>query len=187
MTVHEFFKRILRAGFGDYQYWKVYAIDLPYPRPTLPPGVSIRRVTAEDLAPVSGDGVHVGNYLGEQALGYGLFVDGNLAVLQGAWWGERYIRERSGRSWPIPDNAVKTNSLHTFKPYRGRGYASLIKKYALAELGDQGFQKAYARIWHSHRNSIHVSRKAGMRLVGVYIEICPFGRRIELRIPLRLR
>jgi GNAT superfamily N-acetyltransferase len=180
----ESLKRMLHAVLGPYQYWKVYAIDLPYPRPELPPGVLIRTVSEEDLAGVSTDGVYPGNYLGDGALGYGLFVDGRLAALQGVWWGERYLRERHGRSWRIPDDAVKSNSLYTFEPFRGRGYAGLLKRYALAELGDRGVRRVYARIWHSHRNSIRVSRKAGLKLVGVYIELCPFGRRIELRIPL---
>jgi GNAT superfamily N-acetyltransferase len=184
IMAREYFKGALHGLFGDYQYWKVYAIKLPYPYPNLPPEMSVRRLEAEDLAHVA-DQVYADHYLGEEALGYGLFVHGELAAVQGAWWGSRYVREREGRSWKIPDDAVKTNSLHTFGPYRGRGYASLLKRYTLAELGSLGFRRVYARIWHSHRNSIRVSTRVGMKLIGVYIEISPFGLRIRLRIPLR--
>lgn len=185
--IRESVKRPLRGLFGDYQYWKVYSVDLPYPRPELPEGIQIREVSAQDLEGITAKGFYAGNYLGEGALGFGLFVERELAALQGVWWGERYVRERNGRSWRIPQHAAKTNSLYTFEPYRGRGYAGLLKRYVLAELGNRGFTKVYARIWHSHKNSIHVSTKAGLRLVGVYIEVCPFGKRIELRIPFRLQ
>ncbi|OOG24900.1 GNAT family N-acetyltransferase [Thioalkalivibrio denitrificans] len=181
-------KWFLHTSLGDYQYWKVYSVDLPYPYPELPAGVAIREVSPEDLAAlVSDERIYGEDYWGDEALGFGLFVNGELASLQGVWWGERYMRERQGRSWRIPDGAVKTHNLHTISAYRGRGYASLLKRYVLAELGERGFRKVYARIWHSHTNSIRVSRRAGMRLVGAYIEVCPFGKRIELRIPFRLQ
>lgn len=181
-------KRVLHMLFGNYHYWKVYAVELPYPRPELPEAITIRELTLEDLKTVESDTkIYADAYLGDQALGFGLFVDGQLATLQGVWWGKRYIRERNGRSWRIREWEAKTNNLYTINKYRGNGYALLLKRYTLAELGERGFSKAYARIWHSHRASIRVSKRAGMKLVGAYIEINPIGRRVTLRIPFRFK
>nr|WP_231378047.1 GNAT family N-acetyltransferase [Thioalkalivibrio sp. ALE12] len=177
-------KIILHATFGEYQYWKVYAVDLPYPRPSVPSNVEVRVLNREDLEGISEDGLCAENYLGEEALGYGLFLKGRLAAVQAVWWGSRYMRERAGRSWRLSPGAAKTTSLYVLEEYRKMGYATLLKKYVLAELSGRGFRRVYARIWHSHRNSIRVSRKVGMRLVGVYVELCPQGKRLEFRIPL---
>lgn len=178
---------MLHVLLGDYQYWKVFAVNLPQPMIELPPGVSISPVVSESLKDLSIDDIDQSAYCGDQALGFALYVEGELAAIQGVWWGDRYERERKGRSWRLPAGAAKTNNLYTLPEFRGKGYAVLLKQYTNHVLSDYGFTSVYCRIWHSHRGSIRVSRKAGMRLVGAYIEICPFGRRIELRIPMRGR
>lgn len=186
--IFDLLKRILHAVLGNYQYWKVYAISLPVPAPELPPGVTIVWLTDALLARIPPDApVHAEDYLGEEALGFALLVNGEMAAIQGVWWGDRYLRERKGRSWRLPPGTVKTHGLYTVEKFRGRGLASLLKQYTNHELSNCEFNRVYCRIWHSHKGSIRVSRNAGMKLVGAYIEICPFGKRMAVRLPLRGR
>ncbi|RLK51648.1 hypothetical protein DFR31_1593 [Alkalispirillum mobile] len=181
----ELLKRVLHTALGDYHYWKVFYIDLPQPPVDLPAEVSIRPIKPEELEDVPDQGMRERKVFGGNgAQGFGLFVDGELAAVQWYWWGERYQAERKGRSWVLPPDAAKSLGLYTRPEFRGRGYAPLLKRHTAHLMAQQGFTRLYSRIWHSHKSSIQVSRKTGWRVAGSYIEICPFSRRIKLRLPL---
>lgn len=180
----ELFKRALHAALGDYQYWKVFCIDLPQPALELPEDVAIRPVTADELDAVPDSGMRDrGVFGGDGALGFGLFVADELVAVQWYWWGERYQAERDGRSWVLPPDAAKSLGLYTRPEYRGQGHAMVLKQHTAHLMGQRGFARLYSRIWHSHKSSIRVSRKIGWRVVGSYVEVSPFSRRIQLRLP----
>ena len=176
-------KRFLKRLLGDYQYWKVYATSLPATHFELPIGITIEDISLKYLQKFSLANIDQDSYLGSGATGFVLLVHGEPAALLGVWWPERYQQEREERSWRIPENAVKTHGLVCLPRFRGKGYAAMLKKATHQILFDRGVKKVYCRMWHSHRDSINVSRKAGMKLVGLYIEICPLATRLELRIP----
>jgi len=184
-TPKELLKTVLHAALGDYHYWKVFYIDLPQPPVELPDGVTIRPVSAEELEDMPDEGMRDrAVFGGEGAQGFGLFVGGELAAVQWYWWGERYQAERKGRSWVLPPDAAKSLGLYTRPEYRGRGYAALLKRHTAHLMTQQGFKRLYSRIWHSHKDSIRVSRKIGWHVAGSYIEVCPFSKRIKIRLPL---
>ncbi len=184
LKTHPLFKRMLHLLLGDYQYWKVYAIDLPQPQVMLPAGVTVRALgpaaeydcADEELLSRMDSG-------GQEALGYGLFVGKELVAVQWYWWGARYEDERKGRSWRLPPGTAKSTGLYTVPRCRGKGYAAVLKQQSAFLMSERGFTRLYSRIWHSHTSSIRVSEKAGWRKVGSYIEVCPFAKLIQLRIP----
>ena len=180
----ELFKRVLHATLGDYQYWKIFYIDLPQHPTELPDGISIRPIAAEELDAVPDIGMRDRKVFGgDGSLGFGLFVDEELVAVQWYWWGDRYQAERKGRSWVLPPGAAKSLGLYTRPEYRGCGYAALLKQHTAHVMAQRGFTRLYSRIWHSHKSSIRVSRKIGWRVAGSYIEICPLSRLIQLRLP----
>ncbi len=177
-------KEALHLGLGDYQYWKVFYIDLPQPAAELPEGIRVEPITPEDLDGVVDEGLlQRREFGGEGAQGFGLFRDDELVAVQWYWWGARYEAERQGRSWRLPEGAAKSTGLYTLPQHRGQGYAALLKRQTAYLMSQRGFTRLYSRIWHSHKSSIRVSEKTGWRVAGSYIEICPFSRRIQLRLP----
>ena len=182
--MRELLKKVLHVLLGDYHFWVVYSMDLPQAPGALPKGVTVQPVTRDILLQARDPGLRArASFDGSESAGFGLYVEGELAVVQWFWWGDRYWKEREGRSWILGSDEVKSLGLYTVPAFRGQGYATLLKRYTAHEMGMRGFTRVYSRIWHSHRHSIDVSRKAGWRKVGSYIEIVPFGRRIELRLP----
>lgn len=177
-------KRVLHATLGDYQYWVVFSIDLPQEAVEIPKYINIKHIDAEILSKETDEGLQkrVG-FDGPESQGFGLYVSGRLAAIQWYWWGERYWSERNGRSWRLAGDEVKSVGLYTVPEYRGQGYATLLKRATANEMARRGFRRIYSRIWHSHKHSIAVSRKAGWSKVGSYVEVVPFGRRIEFRLP----
>lgn len=183
LAFHPLSKRVLHALFGDYQYWKVFAIDLPLPAALLPPGVTVREL--DPTVPLICEDEEIlarMSHGGDEALGFGLYEGDRLVAVQWYWWGDRYVNERKGRSWHLPPRTAKSHSLYTVPACRGKGYADLLKRHTAHLMSERGFTRLYSRIWHSHKSSVRVSEKAGWKHVGNYIEICPFAYRISFRI-----
>ena len=182
---HPLFKRALHLLLGDYQYWKIFCIDLPQPGAELASGISIKPLDFETLGALEeDDGFRERmSFGGEDAQGFGLYVDGELAAMQWYWWGARYEAERRGRSWRLPSDAAKSVGLYTLPHHRGKGYAVMLKRQSVHLMSRRGFGRLYARVWHSHKSSIRVQEKAGWKLAGSYIEIRPFGKLFKARLP----
>lgn len=177
-------KKLLHGLFGDYRFWGVYRLNPPKESITLPEGLSVNSIDESVLAQGTDPGFQErAGFGGSQAEGFGLHVKGQFAAIQWYWWGDRYWAERDGRTWILADDEVKSVGLYTVPEYRGQGFATMLKRYTAHEMGRRGFRRIYCRIWHSHKYSIAVSRKAGWHKVGSYIEIVPFGRRMEFRLP----
>ncbi len=180
----EFAKYALHALFGDYQYWKVYSIGLPQSPATLPQDVRVLEI--QPGTPVATSDPALArrlSYGGEEAHGFGLFTNNELATVLWYWWGDRYQRARRGRSWTLPDGAAKLVGLYTAPEFRGLGYALILQRQSAHIMGLRGFTRLYARIWHSNSSSIRVFEKAGWQCVGSYVELCPLSTRIQFRLP----
>lgn len=186
MALKSLVKKVLRGALGDYEYWKVFAIDLPQAPFDLSGDYVVRQISGAELQRFGDPGLrNRAEYDGPESIGFGLFVSGDLACVQWYWWGARYRKERSGRSWELPAGAAKSVGLYTVPKYRGRGLAAMLKQRSAALMYERGFARLYSRIWHNHVDSIRVSKKAGWTEVGSYIEICPLGKRYCFRFKKR--
>lgn len=174
-------KKILHVIFGEYQYWMVFSVR----ESTMSnDGFFVRTISADELrASPDAEVRSRADYGDVEAIGYGLFISGDLACVQWYLWGARYERERQGRSRKIPQGSAKLVGLYTLPAYRGRGLATALIRQSSRMMLESGFTELYCRIWHSHTASIAAFRSAGWTRVGSYVEICPLGHRLELRLP----
>lgn len=178
MAVKSLLKKALRTALGDYEYWKIFAIDLPQNSTESPENCVVRQISGTELRGFDDPGLkNRAEYDGPESIGFGLFVSGELACIQWYWWGARYTKERSGRSWELPPGSAKSIGLYTVPEYRGRGLATVLKQKTAVLMYERGFLRLYSRIWHNHADSIRVSKKAGWIEVGSYVEICPLGKK----------
>lgn len=96
------------------------------------------------------------------------------------WFGEKY---RTRNYWPLKSGECKLISLETSAEARGRGIAPLVLHYATRQMAAQGFNRVYARVWHSNAASLRAFSKAGWRKHAVVIEVFPVRRKIRIVIP----
>jgi GNAT superfamily N-acetyltransferase len=157
-------KACLTLLAGDYAPYRIYTVDLVPAPPTIPsePGIEMR--TIEE---------------GPDTLGFAAFVDSARACACWIWYGERYRRERN--FWPLGAKEAKLVQIETDPEFRGRGLAVKLLHHAGAEMRRRGFERMYARIWHSNVPSMRAFEKAGWTYEKFVLEVDP------LRIGHRLR
>lgn len=96
---------------------------------------------------------------GEEAAGFGAWIDGRLVSACWFWWGERYRVSRM--LWPLADHEAKLVQIGTDDAFRGRHIAPDLIQYAGYHMRLQGAGRLYARVWHSNKPSIKAFRRAG--------------------------
>lgn len=96
------------------------------------------------------------------------------------WFGEKY---KTRNYWPLKSGECKLISLETSAEARGRGIAPLVLRHATRQMAAQGFNRVYARVWHSNAASLRAFSKAGWRKHAVVIEVFPKGHKIRIVLP----
>ena len=119
-------------------------------------------------------------YLGEGALAYASYLDDQIAGLCIYWHGERY---RKRNFWPLKDREAKLVQIVTLPGYRGAGIATELIILSCMDVLKNGFDKTYARIWHSNTPSIRAFERAGWSRLALVFELNP----LRLNQPIRLR
>lgn len=175
--MRELVKRVLRLLLGNYAAYHIYAIDSRHEvAAQVPEGDS--RIEAIDAVDLSASG-HAqmrdqSGYCGADAQAFGCWCEGQLVACCIYWYGERYARHRN--YWPLALGQAKLVQVITLDSMRGRGLAGrLINHSANAMLG-QGFQRLFARIWHSNGPSLRAFERAGWRRASTVFDAMPLGR-----------
>ncbi len=180
-------RRLARRVLGEYALFRIYALDIPVPGP-IKDTECLRFGPIEDPEELarSGDAElrEMVEYAGPEAFGFGVWVEGELAAACWYWVGERY---RTRGFWPLGEDEAKLVQIATAHRFRGRGIASRLITWSSSRMGEQGFRRLYARIWHSNRASRAAFAKAGWSEVAFVIDIYPLGRRRRLRLVHRRR
>jgi RimJ/RimL family protein N-acetyltransferase len=70
---------------------------------------------------------------------------------------------------------------------RGKRIAPALIEASLHDVRRHGFERAYARVWHSNHPSLRAFQSAGWQRVATVVELHPFGRKKPLRITLPAR
>jgi RimJ/RimL family protein N-acetyltransferase len=78
--------------------------------------------------------------------------------------------------WPLLEREAKLVQIISLPEMRGRGIASLLIGWSCQDMLEQGFDRVYARIWHSNTPSIKAFERAGWSRVSLVIEINPLRR-----------
>jgi RimJ/RimL family protein N-acetyltransferase len=173
-------KRLARAVLGDYSLYRIYALE-PASTDAAPGSLDLREVT--DMAVLSNarfDEIRaLENYRGDDATCFAVFEEDTPVAACWFWFGDTY---KQRNFWPLQVRHAKLVQITTALPYRGKGYAPMLLAFAAAEMKQRGFEKLYARIWHSNAPSIAAFEKAGWRYVAFVAELYPFGKTRPWRV-----
>jgi L-amino acid N-acyltransferase YncA len=82
--------------------------------------------------------------------------------------------------WRLRSGEAKVLYLETVVSARGRGVAPTLLRYAAAEMRNSGYERLYARIWHSNHASVRAFEKAGWRQHRIIVDFAVLGLRLRL-------
>lgn len=174
-------KLVSRSLLGEYSLYRIYAFELPASPPSLlDEDITLGRI--ENVAELvrSGDPSlrDLEQYSGEGAIGFGLWMRNELASVCWYWAGNRY---RQRNFWPLAESEAKLVHIATAHRHRGKGLATRLITHSANAMGNIGFQRLFARVWHSNKPSIQTFERAGWRYVAFVMEIKPFNGKRHLR------
>jgi ribosomal protein S18 acetylase RimI-like enzyme len=179
-------KALLRWVFGDYELYKIYQRDLASCEQ--PQAARSQLADIENPVAIANStdpeirALH--EYAGNEAHGFGAWVDGALACVCWFWTGERYRRRNF---WPLQDDEAKLVQISTAVRFQGRGIGSELMRFALYRMRTAGFRRAYARIWHSNLPSIRLFEGAGWTCIAFVAVIHPLRSPRPVRFVWRRR
>jgi GNAT superfamily N-acetyltransferase len=171
-------KRIARIVLvGGYQFNRIYRLEHPPDGLQMPSGMICLSL---EIPPEGIDSrlLQRFSYGGEDAYGYGLSLDGQLAAI--CWfWGHR--RSHNRVPWHLSAREAIIVDLLTLPECRGRGLATLLIRHSSMEMRRLGMQTLYTWVWHSHRASYLAFEKAGWQQIAWVLEFGGSGTRRPLR------
>jgi L-amino acid N-acyltransferase YncA len=177
-------KPLARALVGNYEIYRVFALDLH--GPLKDPRNDLRRAGFTP-APVADDEVArarapviraSARYGGPGAQAFALLHDGEIVALEWYWFG---ATRQQGAFWPFGDDEAESAYVVTAPEFRGQGLAPSVKQFSAIEMRARGFRRAYAKIWHSHHASIGANEKTGFREIALVVDLYPFGSTRRVR------
>lgn len=183
----ELAKRFAHVLLGDYSPYFIYCGPEPdngTPQTDEHPDFSVQKIDDSDLAASDSFLLREQHpYLGEGTVGYGCFIDGQLAGACFYWHGKRYLQRNF---WPLSKGEAKLVQIVTIPEMRGRGVARQLIAGSYQQMRKAGFTRVYARIWHSNTPSIRAFQRAGWQRIALVVEINPLRRERPLRLRFRL-
>lgn len=121
-------------------------------------------------------------YAGDGALAYACLHDGEIVGLCFYWYGERYL---SRNFWPLKSAEAKLVQIITSPRMRGKRVAGTLIAASCADMMDRGFDRLFARVWHSNEPSLRAFAGAQWMCCASVIEIYPFRRQRPLRFRIK--
>ncbi len=178
-------KWMLRLLFRDYQFNRIYTLDLPSADTAMPGmlvgGAIARRMESRDEFALSADErirQHAW-YLDQHAHVYGVFEGAALACVC-AFWVAGHPR-MPGRFPALQEHEAVMVDLLTAPECRGKGYALAITRFAEQDLLSRGYHRLWTWVWHNNIPSIRVFAKAGWIYAYFLVEIQLHGMKTYLR------
>ena len=165
-------RSLARMVFGDYALYRIYAIDAEDCAPSEASDIEFFELNIPDDLSDDPEMRKLESYLGDGAYGFGARLGEQPAAGCFFWAGQRY---KQRNFWPLDDDEAKLVEVRTIPQLRGQGIASHLIRHAAHAMAQRGFQRLYARIWHSNTPSIRAFEKAGWRYIAFVIEIAPLG------------
>lgn len=157
-------KKILSFLFTDYQFNRIYFIELPILCTPIVDErlvqMNIRSIDSRDQF-ASADDQRIrdhASYFGKAAFVYGIFEDDVLVCIC-SFWTTRHP-SMPGRFSKLKTNEAVMVDLLTTSGCRGKGYALMITYFAEKDLFNRGYIKLWTWVWHSNISSIRVFDKA---------------------------
>lgn len=186
----ELIKRMLRIFFKNYQFNRIYFVDLPTSRAQTSDIAfgaeteTIRLVESQEEFASSLDQRIRDHawYLDNQAYVYGIYKGHELLCIC-SFWVAGHSRMPS-RFSTLKENEAVMVDLLTASQSRGKGYASAITRFAENDLYRKGYTRLWTWVWHSNNPSICVFKKAGWNYTHLLLEFQLNGMKDYLRFKL---
>lgn len=180
----ELAKTLARVILGEYSAYYVYVSpqeSAGSPSGEARSGRVIRRVSLGEVESCPAPAIREqAFYFGAETLAYASYLNEQIAGLCIYWYGARY---RTRNFWPLKDKEAKLVEVITAPGHRGLGIATELIRLSCTDVLANGFDRAYARIWHSNTPSLGAFERAGWTRRALVIEINP----LRLSQPIRLR
>lgn len=175
-------KAILRLIFRNYSVYRIYTCSTTAAVAPRTPKSAALEVREVDLADVSASGdadiVAQAGYLGPGSHAFACFDGARIVGICFYWHGNRYLQRNF---WPLQARQAKLVHIMTLPEMRGREVASRLIADSCKAMEAYGFERNYARIWHSNTPSIRAFTRAGWEPVATVVEVQPVCMRRNLR------
>ena len=177
-------KKLLRLLFGEYAIYRIYTRSTegaPPARSSKSAGFTVKEVgTAELMASPDELIREQGFYLGSESIAFACYESDRIVGVCFYWFGDRY---RTRNFWPLASRQAKLVQIITIPAMRGREVAPTLIADSVHALREKGFERVFARIWHSNTPSLRAFTRAGWNCIGTVIEVNP----LRSQRPVRLR
>lgn len=178
-------KAIARAVLGDYA---PYYILVSPAQPSAPPAQGGN--TNYRIAPIDEEAIRncpdslireQAAYAGADALAYACHDGDRIVGICFYWHGARYLTRNF---WPLKPREAKLVQIITAPDMRGKRVAGTLIAASCAQVLASGFERAYARVWHSNEPSLRAFYGAGWTRRAVVLELNPLRRKKPMRLRL---
>jgi len=187
----ELIKRMLRILFKDYQFNRIYFVDLPTSHTQISGqffGEEVIRLVESQEQFAASPNQRIRDhawYLDKHAYVYGVYKGHELVCIC-SFWIAGHPRMPSRFSMLKENEAVMVDLL-TAPEYRGKGYALTITRFAENDLFLKGYNRLWTWVWHSNNPSIRIFNKAGWNYSHLLLEFQLYGMKDYLRFKLPVR
>jgi GNAT superfamily N-acetyltransferase len=121
------------------------------------------------------------NYAGADALAYACLDGDRIVGICFYWHGARYLTRNF---WPLKPREAKLVQIITSPDMRGKKVAGTLIAASCTHVLAAGFERAYARVWHSNEPSLRAFYGAGWTRRALVLELNPLRRKKPMRLRL---
>jgi len=181
-AMRERMQALLRKLLGGYSIYRIFTAGSAAAARALPADGEFRFTEVErDLVAASTDPLlsDCARYHGADCRAFALTLREVPVALCYFWYGERY---KTRNFWPLREREAKLVQVVTSPRHRRKGAATALIARASSEMFASGFERLYARVWHSHAVSVLTFEKAGWEQCAAVIEVNPFRRKKPYRL-----
>lgn len=181
-----FIKKIIHLIVGEYSPYFIFGLACHLKADITTSGAhpGFQEMDTEALASISTTFVQEQRWYGGTETNCFAYVhEGQIVGLCFYWHGERY---KTRNFWPLKTTEAKLVQIIVTPEMRGRGIASKLIEFSANEMAHKGFDRLYARIWHSNDPSMKAFEQAGWQRIAFVLELNPFRSAKPIRLQKRI-
>lgn len=187
--MREMLKKLFRLFFGDYSIYQIYAQASENVLPSKwAMGATCKIALIDEIALNGSPNPLIreqAGYAGAGSHAYACFDgDHRIVAVCFYWFGQRYLERNF---WPLAEGEAKLVQIIAVPQVRGRGIGAALIDFSCRDIMQKGFDRVYARIWHSNTPSLRAFEHAGWKRIALVLEINPFRQTRPMRIRLGSR
>lgn len=184
--MRNFLKTIARTAFGEYSAYHILRRTRGDEAAPLPAQAADYRVVPVDRATIEASPDPLmreqAGYAGDESQAYACMQGDTIAGLCFYWHGARYLKRNF---WPLQPTDAKLVQIITAPASRGKKVAGTLIALSGSDMLERGFDRLFARVWHSNEPSLRAFAGARWVRCATVIEINPLRRAQPLRLRFR--